>query len=72
MIDETVRNNSMNCDASEELDNQLSSAEVKAPDFSKRKEPRGKLYCYNWDIRHLPPPISPFYVLNFTIPSNTK
>lgn len=48
MIDETVRNNSTNSDASEELDNQQSSAEVSAPDFSNRKEPRGKLYCYNW------------------------
>ena len=38
----------MNSDASEELDSQQSSAEVIAPDFSNRKEPRGKLYCYNW------------------------
>ena len=47
MIDETVKDNSMDA-ASEELDNQKSSAEVCAPDFSNRKEPRGKLYCYNW------------------------
>ena len=33
----------MNSNASEELDNRQSSAEVSAPDFSNRKEPRGNL-----------------------------